>query len=180
MKRIIYILIISALCLTGCQNKAKDINIIETWKTGSLQKDFYKKDFDKPSKEDEDNEEIIWNDYAINKIHGILTVYYVNNSGNNADNYYFSYWDWTSIGVKDDFLKLYNFFTNQYGKPYKISNDNTYILFDIRESSPEYGLYTEGEHQGLSLQYSENTNTIELTWPVTLSPDDLSDTENET
>ena len=56
MKRIIYILIISALCLTGCQNKAKDINIIETWKTGSLQKDFYKKDFDKPSKEDEDNE----------------------------------------------------------------------------------------------------------------------------
>lgn len=185
MKKILCVLTLSIFCLVGCQNnKSKDTDITKIWKSGEQEKDFYKKDFENPDEENEEDyfDELVWRDYHINDSYsGLLTLQYDKDNSNEIGKYYFIDWIWSAIGTKDDFLKIYNYYVNQYGKPLSSLYDNTVITFDIREATPEdRHLYSDGDHLGLVLKYKEDTNTIELIWPVTLSPDDLSDTENET
>ena len=185
MKKIFCALALSILCLTGCQsNKSKSVDITKTWKSGEQKKDFYKKDLGNPDEENEkeDWDELIWRDYPINdSYNGLLTLQYHKDMDLKDGNYYFIDWIWSAIGTKDDFLKIYNYYVNQYGKPLSSLCNNTIVTFDIREITSDDNriFYSDGDHLGLVLKYKEDTNTIELTWPVTLSPEDLSTSEEE-
>lgn len=183
MKKILCVLTLSIFCLVGCQNnKSKDTDITKIWKSGEQEKDFYKKDFGNPDEENDgdDFDELIWRDYHINDSYsGLLTLQYrKDEDGLDSEDYYFIDWIWSAIGTKDDFLKIYNYCVNQYGKPWKTFKDNEYVTFDIREATPaDTRIYSDGDHLGLALRYKEDSNTIELIYPAFISAEDLTNTD---
>lgn len=62
-----------------------------------------------------------------------------------------------------------------------VLNNNEYVVFDVKEAtSNDILLYEEGSHLGLSIYYKENDNTIKITYPAYISPEDLTSTEEET
>ena len=184
MKKILCALVLSMICLTGCQsNKSKNADITENWKTGELKKDFYKKDFGVPDEEHEQDlwDEIVWRNYPINDSYsGLLTLQYDKDNSNEVGNYYFIDWVWSAISTKDDFLKIYNYCVNLYGKPLNALNNNEYVVFDVREATPnDVHLYEEGSRLGLSIYYKESDNTIKITYPAYISPEDLTSLSEE-
>lgn len=188
MKKILCILVLSIFCLTGCQNnKPKNIDLTKICKSGEQKKDFYKKDFGNPDEENDgdDFDELVWRNYSINDSYsGLLTLRYYKDWDNLKDgDYYFIDWTWSTVGTKDDFLKIYNYCVNQYGKPWKTRTfkDNEYVGFDIREATPEdIWIYSDGGRLGLLLSYKETTNTIELVYPNYISHENFVSTEDET
>lgn len=178
MKKSFFIAAAITLCITGCGkiNISKDANILSTMVLGKQEKDFYKKSLGNP--DSDKNTNLIWNNYEIiHGLNGTLSAQVLNDNSDNTKSIICE-WDWTCVGTKDDYIKIYQYFTNEYGNPYISNKYNTQAIFlPKKETRTLQRLDSSGTHdvniyQSISLYYDESTNTINFMYPYPIDKDE--------
>ena len=156
MKRVLCIIMLSALCLTGCE-KSNIANISSTMVFGDQDDNFYEKTFGKPDVMEK--RKLIWNKYnLVDDFYGELSA--STNDYKQDSKLSISEWDWTCVGTEDDYFKIYKGFASEYGQAIPLRDNNTWCVFRI-ENKPRKGVdYT----YGADIRYDTDSNIIHFRW----------------
>ena len=159
MKKILCILTLSVLCLTGCEksNISNISNISSAMVFGDQEDNFYEKTFGKPDVMEK--RKLIWNKYnLVDDFYGELSV---KTNDYEQDSKLSTYeWDWMCVGTEEDYFEIYKSFASKYGQAIPIRDDNTRCVFQIEEKPREGSEYA----RGAELRYDADTNTINFMW----------------
>jgi hypothetical protein len=178
MKKLFCITVIIMFCITGCGKikMSKDTNILSAMVLGKQQKSFYEKTLGNPDLNE--NTKLVWNNYEMTQgLTGILSAVILNDNSDNTKSIVCE-WDWTCVGTKDDYIKIYQYFTNEYGNPYVSNKYNTQAIFLPKKEtitfqrSDSSGTHDVNIYQSISLYYDEGTNTINFMYPYPIDKDE--------
>ena len=160
MRKVFFVVALSILCIGGCRKNDREISdISSTLIVGKeIDNNFYKETLGEP--DSNINGTLVWNNYELVKNYlGTLTTWIYEYP--NSTKIGIASWMWTCVGTKDDYFKIHQIFTTQYGKAIPIRDDNTWCAFQIEDDPRGNNEYTyEAE-----LRYDTENNTINFSWP---------------